>query len=209
MKIFKIIAIFLMTLSYFISLANAENTSSSKQKELNKALEMMKESGMNDEQLKQLEGMLKSGMQQVENDKQKENEAKIKEFEDKYGSNPDATVVIDNDSYNLKVTMCGEDPNDEYGMFIIVAEEAPFKNNATLHIHNDGSSVAARNGISFQTEDINIGGLQDINRIRQYGNGLEVKDGHFSWEGTLNGTINGGAEKEFKLNINASCKGLI
>ncbi len=207
MKIFKIIVILLMTLSYFNSLASAENSSPSKQEELNKALEMMKESGMNDEQLKQLEGMLKGGMQQVENDEQKKKEAKTKEFEDKYGSNPNATVVIDNDAYDLKVTMCGEDPNDAYGMFIIVAEESPFKKNAALHIHNDGSSVAARNGISFQTKDINIGGLQDINRIRQYGNGLEVKDGHFSWEGTLKGTLNE-SEKDFDIKISLSCEGL-
>ena len=115
-------------------------TESTHQEDVNKALEMMKSQGMNEEEMKQMESIL-GGMavQATEQDAAKFEREKS-EFERNWAKNGNAQVEVQGKIYALKVTTCRlVDLQD----FRITAQEAPGNDGGKLRLAGQKNYISA------------------------------------------------------------------
>ena len=155
--------------------------------------EFLKGTGMSEEQIKQMEGMM-GGMA----DKQAAHDAAIiekekQEFEAAYGGNPAARLEINENSYMLRVTECKKLEN---GTFRMHARQAPGEDDVTLGVSCCRAGISGGGGSISAPEGISDGIPSDGNF-----------DGRtFKWEGKVEFD---GPDPEPYVKIDLNCEGII
>ncbi len=122
--------IFLMTLAGQVPV---EGGGRSQQQEMDKAMEMLKQQGMDPKQIEQLENMMKGRMQEDSRRKNAKLKKAQRNFEEKTAGHGDVRVDLDGMLFNLKVVRC-EINDRSTGHLMIQADQAPGLDNARLTV---------------------------------------------------------------------------
>jgi len=148
---------------------------SAQQQEMDKALEIMKDSGIDPETINQIKGMMQGLGEMAAEQATAKLEKEKEEFEEATADNGTAQVEVEGKRYELKVIKC--EIKDKYrGDFSIHARQAPGNDDAELWVNGGGerSQSTVRFSESKQHYD------SDHTKFQFNGEVLE-------WEGALSG----------------------
>ena len=163
---------------------------SKEQQEMEQMLEMMKASGVPQQQIDQVENMLK-GMVEME---AKQKEAEANKEQEQFASQTvgfgTAVVEAEGRSYQLTVTKC-EVRDQSKGVVTILGRQAPGLEGAELSIHSSGNYSAS--SISFSTR------AKPRKNYHTQKPEFEFGDNKLSWQGAVQS--DSGNEVPFSLNL--------
>ena len=181
--------VFLMTA---FSSVGAQGTSKN-YPDMEQMQEFLKGTGMSDEQINQMQGIMEDAAgQQAQHDSAMLGKEE-QEFEAAYGGNPIAQVEINQKSYALRVTECKKLDN---GTFRMSARQAPGKDDVTLGVSCCRAGISGGGGSIVAPEGLSDGIPSD----GQF-------DGKtYKWEGKVEFD---GPDPKPHLKIELSCEGLI
>jgi hypothetical protein len=138
-SLYKLHTITTLLLVCVMGLAHAESTGTdAQQQELNKALEMMKGSGLDPKQMKQIEGMMQGMVNEDAERKSAQLEKEQKEFAAATANSGTARIDVEGSTYNLNVTEC-KVVDQSTGIFNLVARQAPGNDNGHLTVNGGGT----------------------------------------------------------------------
>jgi len=151
----------------------AESTPEQDRQQMEQMMEMMKNSGVDPSQLKQVEAMMRGGMETGIRQKEERIDADRAEFAENFGTAANATITINGHRDDLVVTKC-EWIDERSESFVITAEKEPGKDRATLMIDGGGRYGAKK--LYFHTAHGEVDGqLVD----------LSFDGERFDWSGTV------------------------
>lgn len=150
--------------------------STAEQQEINQALEMMKQQGMDPEQTQQMENIFKNMSEMGARQEAAQASKEQQEFEAATAGYGTAQVEVEGKRYDLKFTKC-EVKDAKKGVFTIQARQAPHLDDGELSIYNDGTKL--RQSISFSTNSRPA--------ANYHSNNLDIEfDGQaLSWQGPV------------------------
>ncbi len=187
---------YFLFITFIISQAYAENAgNSAQQEEFNKAIEMMRQQGYDEESLKQFESIMQGGMK-MEAEKEAVNlEREKKEFEQKWSNNGDAQVEVDGQKYALKVTRCYIDGLQDYK---IEAEQPPGQDGGKIWAFADTQQIRTgyRSEFEFSTATDSYRPVIDP--------ALEFDGKTIAWEGRV--ASEKGSAAQIKFNMELPCE---
>ena len=195
-KIVSIHVSFILIITFTASQAIAENAdNSAQQEEFNKAIEMMRQQGYDEESLKQFESIMQQGMQQEAKNEAVNLEREKKEFEQKWANNGNAQVELDGKKYELKVTRCYVDGLQDYK---IEAEQPPGQDGGKLWAFADTQQVRTgyRSEFEFSTTENSYRPKTDPK--------LDFDGNKVAWEGKV--ASNNGTATQIKFNLALPCE---
>lgn len=163
------------------------------QEELKQALEMMKQQGMDPQQLQQMEGFMQN---MVQMEAQKKNAALAKQqhaFEADTAGFGSAAVEVEGNRYDLKITRC-EVKDSKQGIFNIQARQAPGLEEGELSIHSDGEGRQQSVRFSINT--------RPPTSYRADSPGLKLDGKVLSWQGPVEVVSD---KRKLQFTLNLSC----
>ena len=166
------------------------------QEELKQALEMMKQQGMDPQQLQQMEGFMQN---MVQMEAQKKNAALAKQqhaFEADTAGFGSATVEVEGNRYDLKITRC-EVKDSKQGIFNIQARQAPGLEEGELSIHSDGEGRQQSVRFSINT--------RPPTSYRADSPGLKLDGKVLSWQGQVE-VVPDNRKLQFTLNLSCGAE---
>ncbi len=135
------LTIYFLILMGFISYVQAQEAgTTAEQQELNQAMEMMKKSGMDPEQLQQMENIFKNISEMEAQKKASKLNAAQQEFEAATVGYGTAQVEMEGKQYELKLQKC-EVKDRNAGIFNVHARQAPGKDDGELRVYSDGTKM--------------------------------------------------------------------
>ena len=125
----------------YISYVSAEEAgTTAEQQELNQVMEMMKKSGMDPEQMQQMENIFKNISEMEAQKKSSKLNEEQQEFEAATAGYGTAQVEVEGKQYELKLQKC-EVKDRSAGVFRIHARQAPGANGGELWVYSDGAKL--------------------------------------------------------------------
>lgn len=187
------LTIYFLILIGFISDVHAEEAvNTAEQQELNQVMEMMKKSGMDPEQMQQMEGIFKN-ISEMETQKKASKLKKEQEaFEMATAGYGTAQVEVEGKQYELKLQKCEVKDRGE-GIFSIHARQTPGAGEGELRVHSD--SATSKNYLQFSTQSATYDTYESENPAFEF-------DGKtLSW----NGVVATSNREKVLLALNLSC----
>lgn len=120
------------------------------QQEVDQMLEMMKQQGMDPQQLEQMENMFRDMADMATQQKAAQADQERRTFEDETAGHGTATIQVEGKQYDLKVTRC-EVKSGKQGIFTIQARQAPGMEDGELAIYSDGAHRQQSVNFSIRT----------------------------------------------------------
>ncbi len=188
--------LFIFLIFLIINQANAEDAgNSAKQEEFNKAIEMMRQQGYDEESLKQFEAIMQQGMKQEAQNEAVNLEREKNDFEQKWANNGNAQVELDGKKYELKVTRCYIDGLQDYK---IEAEQPPGQDGGKFWAFADTQQVRTgyRSEFEFSTTENSYRPEVDPK--------LDFDGSKVGWEGKV--ASNNGSAAQIKFNLTLPCE---
>ena len=194
MKIANILSLMTSILLFFFFIGHVHvqaASSTTEQQELDQVMEMMKKSGMDPKQMKQMEGLFKN-MSEMETKRKaaQANKAKM-EFESATAGHGTAQVEVEGKQYALMLTKC-EVKDSRNAAFLIKASQAPGMDQGELSFHSDGINL--NNSFTFSTQSVTSKYYRATNTSFEF-NGQSL-----AWQGLVE-TSSG----KVPLTLNLSC----
>lgn len=189
----KIMHRLLLTISLFIlsGYENAVLAETPEQQELDQVMEMMKQQGMDPQQMQQMENMFKNMSQMEARKKNARIENEQQEFEAATAGYGTAQVEVEGKRYELKVTKC-EVKDSRNGVFVIKASQAPGLDNGELSVHSDG--VKLQQSVQFSIRSTPPENYHSANP------GLVFDGKALTWEGIVESN-----KRNVSLALNLGC----
>ena len=142
--------IYLFLLMGFISYVPAEEVgTTAEQQELNQVMEMMKKSGLDPEQMQQMENLFKNMSEMEDQKKTSKLNEEQKKFEAETAGYGTAQVEVEGKQYELKLQECEVKDRSE-GIFRIYARQAPGADGGELRVYSDGAK--SQNSVQFSSK---------------------------------------------------------
>ena len=120
------------------------------QQEINRALEMMKQQGMDPKQMQQMENMFKNMSEMGAQQKAARASKEQQEFEAATAGYGTARLEVEGKQYELKVTKC-EVKDSQKGAFVIKAIQAPGMDKGELSVYSDGAKLRSSFDFSMRS----------------------------------------------------------
>ncbi len=184
---------YFLILMGFIGYVQAEEArNTAEQQELNQAMEMMKKSGMDPEQLQQMENIFKNISDSEAQKKSSKLNAEKQAFEAATAGYGTAQVEVEGKQYDLKLQKC-EVKDRGAGIFSIQGRQAPGADEGELRIQSDGTKLQSY--VQFSTKSMTF-------------DTYEIENPAFTFDGkTLSwkGVVAASNRAKVPLALNLSC----
>lgn len=165
------------------------------QQEMDQIIEMMKQQGLDTDQIQQMQDILKSVNQVGAQQRSAKADREQQEFEAATAGHGTARIEMGDRRYELKVTKC-EVTDSVKGVFVISARQAPGMNNAGLTIQSDGPGLYRSVRFAVRTETNEGYGADNVD--------FEFDGRTVNWTGTVADT-NHSPVKKALLKLSVSC----
>jgi len=192
------LTIYFLFLMGFINYVQAEEAgTTAKQQELNQAMEMMKKSGMDPEQLQQMENIFKNISDMEAQKKSSKLNAEKQEFEAATAGYGTAQVEVEGKQYALKLQKC-EVKDRSAGIFTIHARHAPGADEGELRVRSNGAKFQSY--VQFSTKTMTF----DTYKSEKPSFTFDGKT--LNWEGIVAASnVATSNEEKVPLALNLSC----